>query len=70
MAQCFDRMLDIMRRAQTTADAATAPAYAAAAPVSSARGAGMEEARGRFAVEIKPASAAGAPVTRMSLEKR
>ena len=30
----------------------------------------MDEARGRFEVEIKPVSAADAPVTRMSLHKR
>ena len=40
-------------------------AYAAAA-----RGTVMDEATGRFEIVVKPVSAAGAPVTRMSLDKR
>ena len=43
----------------------------AVAPAAAAREHGrMDEAKGRFEIEIAPASAAGAPVTRMTLHKR
>lgn len=43
----------------------------ATAPAGMAQGTkAMDEAKGRFEVEIKPASPAGAPVTRMTLQKR
>ena len=46
-------------------------AYAGAAPGAGAREARrMDEARGRFEVEVKPVSAPGAAVTRMTLSKR
>ena len=60
-----------MRHAAAAFLIVLAPGYAAAAPTAGAqRAAVMEEARGRFEVEMKPASAAGAPVTRMTLQKR
>ena len=50
---------------------ALAPAYAAAAPLGGAeRAVAMEEAKGRFDIQTKPASAPGAAVARMTFDKR
>ena len=57
-------------RIRTTLLTMTATAYVALAPAAGAQEVRMEEAKGRFQVEVKPVSAAGAPVTRMSLSKR